>query len=167
MTRPRSNALATGAPISVEGHGILNFKTFTGDYAPAPGNPDFLTAWIGSKRVGHPMKGWKLHITAYPRNANLIAQTVLPILYDMKIWHKYIKSPLLLSKMTDGQRGKFITVYTRDNDDSPGAECSAVVAAVSPALADDSIEGPPVAHERCLAKMIYGRRSFDYTKPGE
>lgn len=169
MTRPRSNALQTGRTIAVDS---LPAVASAADYrpgvvySPAPMNPNFLAAFIKTKRSGHPCQGWKLHVCAYPFNAQQVADAVLPILAGMKIWHKYMKSAMGLSQMTGGQRGKFITIYTRDTDEAnPGEETDAVVRALQNVL--QGLTGPDIEGERQLGHMIFGRYSFDYTKPGE
>jgi hypothetical protein len=170
MSRPRSNALQTGQTIEVSGFAVGSFANFDPQavYYPAPGNPRFMAAYIGNRRAGHPMKGWKIHISAYPYNAVLVAERVLPVLCGLKIWHKYIKSPMDLSRMTELQRGKFITVYTRDTDVSDtGDETRLVVEKVGLALAGSGLSGPDIEEERALAPSIFARYSYDYTKPGE
>ncbi|HET7929944.1 MAG TPA: hypothetical protein VFL63_00955 [Rhodanobacteraceae bacterium] len=135
-------------------------------YYPAPGNPDFLAAYIGNKRAGHPMKGWKIHVSAYPYNAQDVANLVLPILCACKIWHKYIKSAMHLSRMPGGQRGKFITIYTRDVDEkSVGSESQSLVGEISQAIVAGDLSGPEIVNEKKLGEMIYARYSFDYTRP--
>jgi hypothetical protein len=64
--------------------------------------------------------GWKIHVSAHPFNAQRVANLVLPILCNLHVWHKYVNSTTDLAQMTDGQEGKFITVYPNpDNIDSP------------------------------------------------
>ncbi len=168
MTRKRSNALQTGSIIEVDGLPVGDLLHFDRRivYYPTPRNNTFLAAYIGNKRAGHPMKGWKMHISAFPYNARLVANKILPVLCEMEIWHKYVSSPMLLSKMIDGQRGKFITVYTRDNNaHAIGDETRSVVSALSRLNMLD-ISGPEVKDEKKLASMVYTRFSEDYTRPG-
>lgn len=168
MNRPRSNALDTGRTIAVAGLTVAD--GFVGAppgtvYFPAPGNPNFRAAHLGNRRAGHPMRGWKVHITAYPYNAQQVADAVLPVLHGMRIWHKYVRSAMDLSHMTEGQRGKFITVYTRDTDpNATGAECDQIVQALAHLLGN--LAGPDVSGETRLSHMIFARFSHDYTRPG-
>lgn len=169
MTRPRSNALQTGKTIRVSGYRaagsimeMIKNEDVTYVYCRDPQNLRFMKAYQGSRRGRnpHPCKGWKLHISAYPYNAIEVAKRVLPVLCKMKIWHKYVSSPMYLSHMTDGQRGKFITVYTRDEK-----ERDRVVDLVTKALSGSGLDGPPVKEEKEFGPMIYGRYSYDYNKP--
>jgi hypothetical protein len=54
----------------------------------------------------------KYHISADPGSAAAVASLVLPILREMRLWHKVVQSPADLSQLQRGdQAGKFITVY--------------------------------------------------------
>lgn len=171
MVRARSNALDTAATIKVSGLGVADFTAMGWDpnaiYFPAPRNPSFLAAFIGNKREGHKMMGWKMHVSAYPYNAHLVAEAVLPILCDIRIWHKYVSSALLLSRMTDEQRGKFITIYTNCTDPNEiDMDTKGLAQRISQSLTSASLTGPEVPHERVLAPMVSARFSADFTKSG-
>lgn len=135
-------------------------------YALAPNSETFLVAFIprNGKHYGH----WKVHISAYPQNAQEVAEAVLPILYENKLWHKYVKSPQCLNRMVDGERGKFITIYTKDKDESKSGEHTKwLCAKLKNAL--KGLTGPDITdtRERKLDHMIYCRYCGNYTSPGE
>jgi len=169
-TRPRSNQLVTGAVIEVEGLkiGCISDPVFDSAavYYPLPANRSFLAAHIDVRCK----RGWKLHISAYPYNAQEIANVVLPILCKMRIGHKYVQSSMLLSRMTGEQRGKFITIYTNDNSEAgEGDQIASIKATVCPLL--QHFAGPEIvdgegAPERKFGHLIYGRLSSDYRRPG-
>lgn len=166
MCRSRSNALVTGAPISVSGFPVATSIENIGPdtvYCPAPSNPTFFVAYQKLRRAGHPCMGWKLHVSAYPYNCREIANAVLPVLCKLKIWHKYVRSPMQLSKMTDGQRGKFITIYTNDNTVEGGEEGTETeIVTKSLRFVLNNFTGPHVKEEKEFAHLIFGRFSQDY-----
>jgi len=73
---------------------------------------------------------------------------------------------MLLSKMTGGQSGKFITVYTSDaNKHEIGDESKLIVRTLAK-LDMSGLSGPDILIEKKLAPMVFTRFSEDYTKSG-
>ena len=75
---------------------------------------DWFTSWLGASPPEN--GGIKLHVSAAPHFAEIVARSVLPKLRDLKIHHKVCKNLQLyleLNKLNEGkQGGKFITIYT-------------------------------------------------------
>jgi hypothetical protein len=65
------------------------------------------------KRVEHPFQaGYKLHVTAQPRDAERVAKAVLPVLQKANLDHKVVFPRSAYEEMCQGtQAGKFITIY--------------------------------------------------------
>ncbi|QKQ98282.1 hypothetical protein GKQ38_01985 [Candidatus Nanohaloarchaea archaeon] len=63
-----------------------------------------------------PHQGWKLRVSADPEEARDVAETVLPYLQDEGVAHKVVEDAEKLSGMSDGQEGKFITIYPEVDD---------------------------------------------------
>lgn len=65
------------------------------------------------KRVEHPFQaGYKLHVTAQPRDAEKVAKAVLPVLQNANLDHKVVYPLSAYEDMCQGdQAGKFITIY--------------------------------------------------------
>ncbi len=65
------------------------------------------------KRVEHPFQsGYKLHVTAQPRDAERVAKAVLPALQKANLDHKVVYPQSAYGEMCQGlQAGKFITIY--------------------------------------------------------
>jgi hypothetical protein len=65
------------------------------------------------KRVEHPFQsGYKLHVTAWPRDVEKVAKAVLPLLQKANLDHKVVYPQRAYEEMCQGlQAGKFITIY--------------------------------------------------------
>lgn len=65
------------------------------------------------KRVEHPWQaGYKLHVSAQPRDAEKVARAVLPVLQRANLDHKVVSPRTAYEEMCQGvQAGKFITIY--------------------------------------------------------
>jgi len=65
------------------------------------------------KRVEHPFQsGYKLHVTAQPRDVERVAKAVLPVLQQANLDHKVVYPQTAYEEMCKGdQAGKFITIY--------------------------------------------------------
>ena len=65
------------------------------------------------KRVEHPFQaGYKLHVSAQPRDAERVAKAVLPTLQRANLDHKVVYPQRAYEEMCQGpQAGKFITIY--------------------------------------------------------
>lgn len=59
------------------------------------------------------MQGWKIHVSAKPETAHIVAQIVLPILAKACVSHKILDSEEIIRKLQsdETQKGKFITIY--------------------------------------------------------
>jgi hypothetical protein len=56
--------------------------------------------------------GYKMHLSSHLDDAEKIAGLSLPLLRDMKIFHKVVTSPHNYEQLNTGtQQGKFITIY--------------------------------------------------------
>ena len=170
MTRPRQGAISTdpSALIQIEGFrvkGIMEDGDATYLHVPMS---SFLEGNTPDRdRHEAPRYGWKIHISAYPHNAQQIADAVIPVLHKMNVWHKYAKSLASLNKLVadPGQEGKFITIYTEDQDRSGGGPITTnIVARVEEALKGKGLIGPVVADERPLGTLglIFMRWSDNY-----
>jgi hypothetical protein len=63
--------------------------------------------------------GWKLHVSARPDQAEIVARIALPILRRLGVPHKVVVNLEEYERFNrTNQRGKFITVYTRGTDDA-------------------------------------------------
>lgn len=63
--------------------------------------------------------GWKMHITARPEQAEIVARIALPILRRLQVPHKVVASLAEYERFNQGrQAGKFITIYNRDRTDA-------------------------------------------------
>ena len=70
-------------------------------------------SWTG---VSAPFGGYKIHLSCIPAEAQEIAQFVLSILRSMMAKHKVVKNLSEYKRQLNGmQRGKFITIYTKDH----------------------------------------------------
>lgn len=78
------------------------------------GEPTIYLEW----RTGNiPMQtgGWKMHVTAEPDYALVVARIVLPELWVLEIPHKVVVSKELYERQLIGsQKGKFVTIYSRN-----------------------------------------------------
>ncbi len=63
--------------------------------------------------------GWKLHVSARPEQAEIVARIALPILRRLGVPHKVVATLEDYERFNrTNQRGKFITIYTRGTDDA-------------------------------------------------
>jgi hypothetical protein len=63
--------------------------------------------------------GWKLHITARPEQAEIVARIALPILRRQGVPHKVVADLETYERFNKtSQAGKFITIYTRSTADA-------------------------------------------------
>jgi hypothetical protein len=63
--------------------------------------------------------GWKLHISARPEEAEMVARIALPILRRLGVPHKVVATLEDYERFNrTRQAGKFITVYTRGTDEA-------------------------------------------------
>lgn len=63
--------------------------------------------------------GWKMHVSARPEQAEIVARIALPILRRLQVPHKVVASLEEYERFNrTRQAGKFITVYTRDRADA-------------------------------------------------
>ena len=63
--------------------------------------------------------GWKLHVSARPDQAEIIARIVLPILRRLTVPHKVVATLEEYERFNrTRQAGKFITIYTRSTADA-------------------------------------------------
>ena len=82
-------------------------------------------------------EGWKLHISVSIESAHRVADIVMPILQKMDIHHKIVTYMMSLkNQMAGDQAGKFITIYTRSNE-----EASQIVAALERVLGEQKKAG--------------------------
>ena len=66
--------------------------------------------------------GWKMHISAEPDQAEIVARIALPILRRLNVPHKVVASLEEYRRFNGGnQRGKFITIYSRDRSEAERA----------------------------------------------
>lgn len=77
-----------------------------------------------------PARGFKIHVSPQPQDAEIVARSVLPKLRQLRIPHKVVKTlNIYREQLNSDQRGKFITIYS-----SGAAEAQQVVNAISPEL---------------------------------
>lgn len=98
------------------------------DYFPIGGGSEWYTKWM----PGHPapVRGYKIHVSTDLRLAQAVARTVLPILREMRIFHKVVRDRDRLQRhLATPAAGKFITVYTTGD-----AQRDAVVRRLDPDL---------------------------------
>ncbi len=63
--------------------------------------------------------GWKLHISAQPEQAEIVARIALPILRRLGVPHKVVATLEDYERFNrTNQAGKFITIYTRNTEDA-------------------------------------------------
>lgn len=63
--------------------------------------------------------GWKLHVSARPEQAEIVARIALPILRRLGVPHKVVATLEDYERFNrTNQRGKFITIYTRGTSDA-------------------------------------------------
>lgn len=108
----------------------------------------------------------KYHISSELSCAAQVAKTVLPLLREMKLFHKVVSSKEKLQRMqAGGQAGKFITVYApEDINDSDFilriSNALARLPGARPSSSTPGLRGFPKSHFRELPRdpgmFIYG-----------
>src|SRR5215831_11863506 len=94
-----------------------------------PGGSEWFAPWLGVRAPG---SGFKMHVTADPHFAEIVARSVLPKLRDLRVAHKVIRDLDRYIRFCQGdQAGKFITIYTRG-----AADGQIVLDAIDPELYD-------------------------------
>lgn len=94
-----------------------------------PGGSEWFAQWLGARA---PKSGFKMHVTAAPKFAEIVARSVLPKLRDLKAAHKVVRDLDRYIRFCQGdQAGKFITIYT-----SGAADGQLVLEAIDPELYD-------------------------------
>jgi hypothetical protein len=79
-----------------------------------------------------PHRGFKIHVSPTPQDAEIVARSVLPKLRELSVCHKVVRNlKIYMEQMNTPQRGKFITIYT--NGASQGQR---VLDKISPELRD-------------------------------
>ena len=107
--------------------------------------------------VGIASRGWKLHVTATPFNAEKVLDVCLDLLLEARVPFKFAASVDRLIELNEGagglgQVGKFITVYPPDADEAVG-----IALALDEATAGQ--RGPSVLTDRALspASLVHYR----------
>ena len=63
--------------------------------------------------------GWKLHVSARPEQAEIVARIALPILRRLGVPHKVVATLEEYERFNQTQQaGKFITIYTRSTEEA-------------------------------------------------
>ena len=66
--------------------------------------------------------GWKLHVSARPDQAEIVARIALPVLRRLAVPHKVVATLEEYERFNrTRQAGKFITIYTRSTDEAKKA----------------------------------------------
>jgi hypothetical protein len=91
------------------------------------------------------MQGWKIHVSAKPETAHLVAQVVLPILAKACVPHKILDSETIIRKLQsdETQKGKFITIYPLNDDHAAYIARILELAIVKSKLKKDDFDVPP------------------------
>ena len=98
------------------------------NYYPVGSGSDWFTKWLPGYPA--PRQGYKIHISARAEDAEIVARTVLPHLRHLRVAHKVVRNlERYRQQLLTAQRGKFITVYTRD-----AAHAQQVLNAINPEL---------------------------------
>jgi hypothetical protein len=105
----------------------------TGPWGQTHGDYIWMPGTIFLMSLGIPLahrSGFKLHVSVHPDDAEPLARLALPLLRQLHVHHKVVRSPADYERMDRGtQRGKFITVYP-----GPGGVAQRVVNALDAAL---------------------------------
>jgi len=103
-------------------------------------------------------EGWKFHISAYPDNAEALAEILLPLLTRLNVFHKHLELHQLLTR-TGVEVGKFIAYYPV----SP-RNAHTLALAISTELATHGMPHPkgPVIQD----EMAFGNTGILYTRYG-
>lgn len=76
---------------------------------------------LKAKNVEYPCGGWKIHVSANWTNMRRIAETVVPLLFEMNVSFKIIRSKGLYQLLSQKSfprtlYGKFITIYPQNEE---------------------------------------------------
>lgn len=151
MTRPRSNALTHEDPRFPHWGNPAHKLNITraGPYRLDQSGYMLL-------RYPETSEGWKFHISAYPYNAEALAEVVLPLLTRMNVAHKYLELHKL-GTLAGNAVGKFIAYYPV----SP-ADAHAIALAIQSSVASmGNLQGPVIQDE-----MRFGSTGILYTRYG-
>lgn len=98
------------------------------NYYPVGSGRDGFTQWLPGYPA--PRQGYKIHISARAEDAEIVARSVLPRLRHLQVAHKVVRNlDRYRQQLTTPQRGKFITVYTKD-----AAHAQPILNAINPEL---------------------------------
>jgi murein DD-endopeptidase MepM/ murein hydrolase activator NlpD len=98
-------------------------------YFPIGTGSEWFTKWVAAEA---PSAGYKIHVSADPNDAEVIARSVLPKVRELKIFHKVVRDLQRYLKFSQGkQSGKFITIYTNSF-----VQADQVIDAIDPDLYD-------------------------------
>jgi hypothetical protein len=112
----------------------------TGEYLPTPRTPFDETVTIPLTDL----VGFKLHISAHPDDADVLARVVLPTLRVLHVHHKVVRSEAAYVRLNVGsQRGKFITIYP-----GPARSAQRVLDTLDPTLVARGFRPGPVPTTR-------------------
>ncbi|MBV8417526.1 MAG: hypothetical protein JO251_20180 [Verrucomicrobia bacterium] len=79
-------------------------------YYPVGAGSYWYTKWYP---YDPPHRGFKIHVSPKPQDAEIVARSVLPKLRELSVCHKVVRDlKIYMEQMATLQRGKFITVYT-------------------------------------------------------
>jgi hypothetical protein len=91
------------------------------------------------------LQGWKIHVSAKPETAHLVAEVVLPVLAKACVPHKILDSETIIRKLQldETQKGKFITIYPLNDDHAAYIARILELAIVRSKLTKNDFEAPP------------------------
>ncbi len=109
----------------------------------------------------NPAGGWKIHVSATRINCVRIARLLLPMLHERKEWHKYVRSPYDLHAMPGRQQGKFITVYTRNDE-----HCATLVMMMENILRSHRFTSPRIVTDEAVGTtgLLWRRNVVDFSR---
>ncbi len=82
------------------------------DYYPIPPGGDWFTKWMPGYPA--PQQGYKIHVSVFPEDAEIVARSVLPALRWLRVAHKVVRNlERYRMQLATSQQGKFITIYTQ------------------------------------------------------
>ena len=115
-------------------------------YYPIWAGSNWFTKWMA---VEPPSSGFKFHVSPQPKDAEIVARSVLPKLREVRVFHKVVRDlQKYIEQWQSDQKGKFITIYTNGP-----AQGQIVLEAIDPELCDlrefGGIQGgyPPTTRE--------------------
>ncbi len=98
------------------------------DYYPVGSGSDWFAKWLPGYPA--PPRGYKIHVSVFPEDAEIVARSVLPALRRLRVAHKVVRNlERYRMQLTTAQQGKFITIYTKDS-----AQAQEVLNAINPEL---------------------------------